>query len=268
MREVVRLQWARGFVEEDDGGSGAVRTTFVSMSNLTTEDDARTAAAAVLAQLAGPRLSVTADVAGDLWAAPGDTFSLILPDGIDTEVVRSREVEVDQDTGRGRIAYTLADPADLLAERLALAVKRLGNGTVSGRAAASSPSNAVPTGLPAGALEKVTVPPWSFAPPAVGVGPTWTNDGDDLQLTAVVAVTAPPISGGGSLDLKVYVAGTLVRAQTIPGAFFGETALCQNTIIRSNDTVYVEISAYTGTAPTTKLTVQLLVAPARLATKD
>jgi hypothetical protein len=268
VKEVVRLQWARGFVEEDDGGSGAVRTTFVSMTNLSSEADARAAAQATLEQLAGPRQTITADVAGDVWAGPGDTFQLVLPTGTETEVVRSREVQVDQDTGRGRVTYGLADPADLLAERLALSVRRLGNGTASGRAAAASLSNAVPTGLPSGALEKVTVPPWSFAPPAVGVGPTWTNDGDDVQLTAVVAVTAPPISGGGSCDLKVYVAGTLVRAMTIPGAFFGQTALCQNTIIRSNDTVYVEISGYTGTAPTTKLVVQLLVAPARLATKD
>ncbi len=268
MTEIVRLQWARGYVEESDGAPGPVRTTFVSMSNIANEADARAAANAVLTQLAGPRLSVTADVAGDLWAAPGDTFTLVLPDGNDTEVVRSREVEVDQETGRGRIAYTLADPADLLAERLALSVKRLGNGTVSGRAAASSPSNAVPTGLPSGALAKVTVPPWSFAPPAVGIGPTWTNDGDDLQLTAVVAVTAPAISGGGECGLGVYVAGALVRAMTIPGAFFGQTALCQNVVIRSNDSVHVRITSYDGTAPTTKLVVQLLVAPARLATKD
>lgn len=266
MKEVVRLQWARGFVEVDNGGDGATRTTFVPMSNITSRSAAVAAASAVLASSAGPRRTLTADVVGNTWARPGDTLTMSLPGSTESEFVRSRLVDVDEETGVGRVTYGLSDPDDLLAERLNLAIKRLGNG--AGKVAASSPSNAVPTGLPSGPAGKVFVPPWSFSPPAVGMGPTWKNDGDDLQIVAVVCTAAPVITVGSTCRVKVRVGGSEVRTVDIAGGSAGRTVLCLNTVIPAGQLVAVEIATYTGSDTNTKLVVQLLTAAARLVTKD
>lgn len=215
MKTVVVVQWAAGYVEVADGGSGARREIAWPATDVQTAAAAAQIGTAVLATL-GVRdsISVTAQDTPS-WPQVGDAHSVAGWSGASsTQRLVARRVGMDEN-GYAVVTPTFSSPEEEALSGQRRAIEAMTTGAASRSAAGQSAQGRLGRSVPTGALSPPTIPPWSVDPPAVGRGPGWTTD-ESVVITSMDILcreTGPP---DDPISIKLYVSGTSVATITFP----------------------------------------------------
>ncbi len=263
----VRVQWAGGFVEASDGGTGTVRTIpYNAGANVTTAAAALALAEANLSTV-GVAESVSSTLGDvDEWPAIGDAVSTYGFDGtMQTQRIRARRVDIDSN-GFARVTPTLGSPAEEITARQQLAIQRMATGGTGGRSAGVAPSSQVSSGVSSGPMRPVNIPKWSWS--AFGAdklaGPVYETKEPAIITKATGLLTSPvaeaiviDVNRGGGMAAALTIAAGETRVSALWALRFlpGQTMQCAISSLGS-----MSAASLAGV----KLTMQFKAAPALL----
>lgn len=267
----VRVQWAGGFVEASDGGTGPVRTIPYNAGDNVRSAEAAQALAEAYLTTVGASESVSSTLGDvDVWPAIGDAVSTYGFDGtLQTQRIRARRVDVDRN-GFARVTPTLGSPAEEITARQQLAIQRMATGSTGGRSAGIAPSTSMSAGVPSGPMRQVNVPEWSWSAFAADklAGPIYDTKEPGIITKATGLLTA---SLADDVIVDVLRNGVTAAALTIATGEVRVSALWALRFLpgESMQCVISSLGSLTeGDLAGVKLTMQFKAAPALLRVQD
>lgn len=268
METVVRVENTERFVDVSDGGTGWKRAVAWSATDVPTTDGATQIGAAAAATF-GVRDSVKVTAEDyPVWLSLGDGHSTFTWSGsTGLQRASARTVEIG-DGAVARVSPTFQSPDEQSDARILLAVKRIATGLAGGRSAGVSVSvpRELSTGVPSGALQPVSVPPWSQSWVDVKEGPLWrAEDATVVTKTEVLCTGAGPPDDDVSVNVKVN--GVTAVTVTLP-QLATSFSILGSLVLAAGFVLQVETASIGANDPADmtdlNLTVQFTAAPAAL----
>lgn len=220
MKTVILAKYELGYVEVSTG-SGYTRTYFLDFGRTKSYAAVTAACQAKLTELTGVRESITVSVEptsgnvplvdvnlGDAVRSYGRTGSL------DTYRLVGVNTQTDSN-GFAKQTPTLNSQANEYTAQFQRWLEALNSGTLNGRATMAQPTQDVLAGIPTGAVNPPSIPPFDYPGNLVGVRQSspWQVDDYCIVLYGIANLS---VAATGDIWMQAYLNGTTFLADIIP----------------------------------------------------